>query len=274
MNQDFKEFFKSLNARGVEFLVVGGVAYNFYAPPRATKDIDVWIRPTVENATAFLTALAEFGFTHQLDAKELVDKEKVLILGRPPNRIDVLTKPRRYFVGDVLGPTRSVRLRRRIHRVPLARRPRGEQACCRARPRFSLTQRSSVSSRTSCAPGSPTSSLTKWSGRQDSNLRPLDPQSSALTRLRYAPATSRRPEGTRGEGAHNLAASARIATAIGDVRSPGRAFGARSGDRWLETRALPWRKSAREASRYRHSFRLDAHAPRPRGPRALRVQRV
>ena len=25
------------------------------------------------------------------------------------------------------------------------------------------------------------------SGREDSNLRPLDPQSSALTRLRYAP---------------------------------------------------------------------------------------
>jgi hypothetical protein len=93
MNQDFKEFFKSLNARGVEFLVVGGVAYNFYAPPRATKDIDVWIRPTVENATAFLTALMEFGFAHTLDAKELVEKDKVLILGRPPNRIDVLTRP-------------------------------------------------------------------------------------------------------------------------------------------------------------------------------------
>jgi len=93
MNQDFKEFFKSLNARGVEFLVVGGVAYNFYAPPRATKDIDVWIRPTAANATAFLTALSDFGFAHQLDAKELVEKDKVLILGRPPNRIDVLTKP-------------------------------------------------------------------------------------------------------------------------------------------------------------------------------------
>jgi hypothetical protein len=93
MNQDFKEFFKSLNARDVEFLVVGGVAYNFYAPPRATKDIDVWIRPTVENATAFLTALTEFGFAHALDAKELVEKDKVLILGRPPNRIDILTRP-------------------------------------------------------------------------------------------------------------------------------------------------------------------------------------
>jgi hypothetical protein len=38
MNQDFKEFFRSLNARNVEFLVVGGVAYNFHAPPRATKE--------------------------------------------------------------------------------------------------------------------------------------------------------------------------------------------------------------------------------------------
>jgi predicted nucleotidyltransferase len=93
MNQDFKEFFKSLNARGVEFLVVGGVAYNFYAPPRATKDIDVWIRPTLENASAFLDALRDFGFAHQLDPKELVEKDKLLILGRPPNRIDVLTKP-------------------------------------------------------------------------------------------------------------------------------------------------------------------------------------
>jgi hypothetical protein len=93
MNQDFKEFFKSLNGRGVEFLVVGGVAYNFYAPPRATKDIDVWIRPTVENARAFLNALTGFGFAHELDAKELVENDKVLILGRPPNRIDVLTRP-------------------------------------------------------------------------------------------------------------------------------------------------------------------------------------
>jgi hypothetical protein len=93
MNQDFKEFFRSLNARGVEFLIVGGVAYNFYAPPRATKDIDVWLRPTVENVTAFLTALREFGFAHDLDATELVEKDKVLILGRPPNRIDVMTRP-------------------------------------------------------------------------------------------------------------------------------------------------------------------------------------
>jgi hypothetical protein len=93
MNQDFKEFFKSLNAHGVEFLVVGGVAYNFYAPPRATKDIDVWIKPTVANLQKFLNALTEFGFPHQLNANELSQQDKVLMLGRPPNRIDVMTRP-------------------------------------------------------------------------------------------------------------------------------------------------------------------------------------
>jgi hypothetical protein len=93
MNQDFKEFFASLNAHGVEFLVLGGVAYNFYAPPRATKDIDIWIRPTVENATKFFTALTAFGFSHQLDASQFAEQNKVLMLGLPPNRIDVLTRP-------------------------------------------------------------------------------------------------------------------------------------------------------------------------------------
>ena len=93
MNQDFKEFFNSLNAHGVEFLVIGGVAYNFYAPPRATKDIDIWIRPTNDNIGAFLLALTAFGFAHQLSVEELVNTNKVLVLGRAPNRIDVLTKP-------------------------------------------------------------------------------------------------------------------------------------------------------------------------------------
>jgi hypothetical protein len=93
MNQDFKEFFASLNARGVDFLVLGGVAYNFYAPPRATKDIDIWVRPTLENTTAFLAALTAFGFAHELDPRELAEQDKVLMLGRPPNRIDVLTRP-------------------------------------------------------------------------------------------------------------------------------------------------------------------------------------
>jgi hypothetical protein len=65
VNRDFAEFFALLNQHGVEFLIIGGVAYNFHAPPRATKHIDVWVRPTREN----------------------------LMIGRAPTRIDVLTRP-------------------------------------------------------------------------------------------------------------------------------------------------------------------------------------
>ena len=43
LNQDFKEFIKSLNDNGVRYLVVGGYAVALHGYPRYTKDIDVWI---------------------------------------------------------------------------------------------------------------------------------------------------------------------------------------------------------------------------------------
>ena len=96
MNQDFRDFFALLTRHGVEFVVIGGVAYNFHAPPRATKDIDLWVRPTPENAEALIRAIREFGFpTGELDADALLsDPGRVLILGRAPNRIDVLLRPK------------------------------------------------------------------------------------------------------------------------------------------------------------------------------------
>lgn len=94
MNEDFQGFFASLNAKQVRFLVIGGVAYNFYAPPRATKDIDVWVEPAPGNLARLKDAIAAFGFpTDDLDLAELERTAKVLMLGRVPNRIDVLTRP-------------------------------------------------------------------------------------------------------------------------------------------------------------------------------------
>ena len=93
MNQDFKEFFASLNTRKVDYLIIGGVAFNFHATPRATKDIDVWVAPSLANLQAFLDALTAFGFKHELQAASLVSESRVLMLGRVPNRIDVLTQP-------------------------------------------------------------------------------------------------------------------------------------------------------------------------------------
>jgi hypothetical protein len=95
MNEDFRDFFRLLNARSIEFLVIGGVAYNFHAPPRATKDIDIWVNPEADNLRRLVAAIREFGFpAHEIDIDDLARSERVLMLGRVPNRIDVLTRPR------------------------------------------------------------------------------------------------------------------------------------------------------------------------------------
>ena len=62
LNRDFKEFAESLNARGVEYLVVGGYALAAHGHPRYTGDIDFWVRPTADNLTRLLDALTDFGF--------------------------------------------------------------------------------------------------------------------------------------------------------------------------------------------------------------------
>jgi DNA polymerase II small subunit/DNA polymerase delta subunit B len=62
LSKDFKEFIESLNANRVRYLVVGGYAVALHGYPRYTKDLDVWIEPTAQNAQNVLNALTEFGF--------------------------------------------------------------------------------------------------------------------------------------------------------------------------------------------------------------------
>lgn len=50
-----------LESAGVEYLLVGGLAYSEYAEPRFTKDIDIWVRVETKNAHALFEALAKFG---------------------------------------------------------------------------------------------------------------------------------------------------------------------------------------------------------------------
>ena len=92
LQTDLREFVGLLNSRGVEFVIVGGHAVAFHGYPRFTGDIDVLIRPTLDNAARVIAVLHEFGFGDLgLDAPALVEPDKVIQLGRPPNRIDLLT---------------------------------------------------------------------------------------------------------------------------------------------------------------------------------------
>lgn len=91
-NQDFKEFVASLNARQVRYLIVGGYAVALHGYPRYTKDLDVWIEASSQNASRLIAALKDFGFgTLGLEEKDFTQEDQVVQLGYPPNRIDLIT---------------------------------------------------------------------------------------------------------------------------------------------------------------------------------------
>jgi predicted nucleotidyltransferase len=88
---DFREFLLCLNARNVRFLVVGGHAVSFHGYPRFTHDVDVVVLPDQENATALLGALADFGFAEvALQPSDFLTATTV-VLGHPPDKIDIMT---------------------------------------------------------------------------------------------------------------------------------------------------------------------------------------
>lgn len=62
LNPDFKEFIESLNDNQVRYLVVGGYAVALHGYPRYTKDLEIWIEMTPENASKMVMALEQFGF--------------------------------------------------------------------------------------------------------------------------------------------------------------------------------------------------------------------
>lgn len=92
LNQDFKEFIQSLNDNGVRYLVVGGYAVALHGYPRYTKDIDIWIEMTSDNARRIIQALHQFGFgSLGLKEQDFLEADTIIQLGYPPRRIDLIT---------------------------------------------------------------------------------------------------------------------------------------------------------------------------------------
>ncbi len=92
MNRDFVEMLAALSAAGVEFLVVGAYAMAAHGLPRATGDIDIWIRATRENAERVLRAVRAFGAPlFDLSSDDLVRPDTVFQIGIAPSRVDILT---------------------------------------------------------------------------------------------------------------------------------------------------------------------------------------
>ncbi len=106
MNSDFKDLLTVLNDCQVSYLVVGGYAYIHYAEPRYTKDIDLWVLPTPENALRLREALLRFGgWVEGMTLEHFTTERTMFQIGLPPCRVDFLTS----VPGLEFGPAYAAR---------------------------------------------------------------------------------------------------------------------------------------------------------------------
>jgi hypothetical protein len=81
-----------LNARQVEYLLIGGYAVGYYGYPRPTGDMDIWISASPENAKKIVAALQEFASASLELSVDLFLKENSIVrMGIPPFRLEVIT---------------------------------------------------------------------------------------------------------------------------------------------------------------------------------------
>jgi hypothetical protein len=92
MHPDFKDLLCELNAQHAEYLVVGAHALAAHGHVRATKDMDVWVRPSRDNAQRVMAALAAYGAPlHGTSIDDFAGPDFVLQIGVAPIRIDIIT---------------------------------------------------------------------------------------------------------------------------------------------------------------------------------------
>ena len=88
MNRDFAEMLSALSEAGADFLIVGAHALAAHGIVRATGDIDIWVKPTRENAERVIRA---FGAPLlDLTVDDLTKADTVFQIGVDPSRVDIL----------------------------------------------------------------------------------------------------------------------------------------------------------------------------------------
>jgi hypothetical protein len=92
LNPDFKDMLSCLKEEEVDVIVVGAYALAAHGFPRATGDIDIWVRNSSENAQKIVRALMKFGApVSHLSEKDFTAPDVIVQLGVEPCRIDLLT---------------------------------------------------------------------------------------------------------------------------------------------------------------------------------------
>ncbi|MEO0413798.1 MAG: DUF6036 family nucleotidyltransferase [Verrucomicrobiota bacterium] len=93
INSDFKELLQILADEKVEYLVIGGYAVIYHSQPRSTKDLDIWLKPSVENRKKVMKAFHRFGLPLMggLTPEDFDTPGIQYAVGTPPCMVDFLT---------------------------------------------------------------------------------------------------------------------------------------------------------------------------------------
>lgn len=88
----FDRIVAALNRHGVDFMVIGGWAVVFYGHVRMTEDLDLYVRPTEDNAKRVVAALEEAGGACPELRPEVFTRDNGISLGDAPVKVDILSK--------------------------------------------------------------------------------------------------------------------------------------------------------------------------------------
>lgn len=92
LNKNFADILSAFSEVGVEYLLVGAYAMAAHGYPRATGDIDIWVRPSEANAQRVWLALEKFGAPlSKVRVSDFCTPDAVYQMGVPPQRVDILT---------------------------------------------------------------------------------------------------------------------------------------------------------------------------------------
>jgi hypothetical protein len=92
MNPHFVAILSAFREAEVEYLVIGAHALAAHGHVRATLDIDLWVKPTLENATRTWRALQVFRAPlSKMKLSDFAEPEMLYQIGSPPSRIDIMT---------------------------------------------------------------------------------------------------------------------------------------------------------------------------------------
>ena len=92
-NEDYRDILQSLSDEDVDFILVGAYALASHGYPRATMDIDIWVRATLDNAEKVYRALSEFGAPMDaVSVSDFSEEGAIFQIGVAPRRIDIITR--------------------------------------------------------------------------------------------------------------------------------------------------------------------------------------